>query len=410
MQHRGVHLQYSFQPEGQQGAQVHNPLFELLSALRAHGSIQQAAQAMGASYRHVWGALRHWEQVLGEPLVAWAQGQPARLTPFAERLLWAEARARTRLTPHIEALRAELERVLTEALDGSQQVLPVYASHDLALPALREWAASAHRLHIELRFCGSMDALRALAEGRCLVAGFHVAQIEATPGPAGDVEQARVFARQLKPLLKPGRHKLIGCMRRTQGLLVAPGNPLGLHDLGDLLRPPGPARPQALRLLQRQPGSGTHLLTEHLLARHGLAADALDALSVGTEDSHMAVAASIASGAADVGLGLEAAAQAFGLDFVPLMEEDYFLVCLADALDHPAVLKLRQALGDRRFADTLANLPGYAPAQPGEVLSLTRALPWWQFRRPKQGAGAAAEPAPEPPHPAAKALIPHGQR
>ncbi len=164
MQSRGVHLQYSFEAQGQRGAALDNPLFDLLSAVHERGSIQHAARAIGASYRHVWGALKHWEGVLGEPLVHWVRGQPARLTPFAERLLWAEARARARLTPHIEALRAELERVVAEALDGSQQALTVYASHDLALPLLREQASTAQRLHIDLRFAGSLDALRALAE------------------------------------------------------------------------------------------------------------------------------------------------------------------------------------------------------------------------------------------------------
>jgi putative molybdopterin biosynthesis protein len=382
MRNRGVHLQYSFQPGGQHGAEVQNPLFDLLSALRQHGSIQQAAQAMGASYRHVWGALHHWQDVLGEPLVSWAQGQPARLTPFAERLLWAEARARTRLTPHIEALRAELERVLAEALDGGQQVLTVYASHDLALPALRELAAQAHGLHIDLKFAGSMDALRALAEGRCTVAGFHVPVLEADGA-------TRLFARGLKPLLKPGRHKLIGCMRRTQGLMVARGNPHGLRDLADFR----PLAGTALRFAQRQPGSGTRLLTQHLLARHGLADDALAGRTVATEDSHMAVAASIASGVADAGVGIEAAARAFGLGFVPLMEEDYFLVCLAQTLDQPAVQQLRLALAGRAWTDTLADLAGYSPSHGGDVLSLTRALPWWNFRAPKAAGAVSPEAA-----------------
>ena len=218
MHARGVHLEYSFQPDGQHGADVHNPLFELLSAVREHGSIQHAAKAMGASYRHVWGALKHWEGVLGEPLVSWSQGQPARLTPFAQRMVWAEARARARLAPHIEALRVELERVLSDALDGTQQVFTLYASHDLALPLLRERAGAEHRLHVELKFAGSVDALRALADGRCVVAGFHVPRL-----PAG----GKLFEKSLKPLLKPGLHKLIGCATRRQGLIVARGNPLG---------------------------------------------------------------------------------------------------------------------------------------------------------------------------------------
>lgn len=367
MRSRGVHLGYSFQPEGQRGADVQNPLFDLLSAVREHGSIQNAAKAMGASYRHVWGALKHWEGVLGEPLVTWTQGQPARLTPFAERMVWAEARARARLTPHIEALRVELERVLAEALDGSQQVLTVFASHDLALPLLRERASAAHHLHIELKFAGSMDALRALAEGRCVVAGFHVPPL---------AEGGHVFAKQLKPLLKPGRHKLIGCMRRTQGLMVAPGNPLQLGRLADVAG-------GGVRFLGRQAGSGTRLLTEHLLQQQGVAAECIAALGGGVEDSHVAVAAAIASGDADAGIGVEAAARSYGLGFIPLMDEDYFLVCLRDALEHPAVVKLRDVLQGPDWRAVVATLPGYTTARSGEVLSLTRALPWWHFRAPK---------------------------
>lgn len=364
MKARGVHLQYNFQPDGQRGADVHNPLFDLLSALHQAGSIQHAAKAMGASYRHVWGALKHWEEVLGEPLANWVQGQPARLTPFAERLLWAETRARARLTPHIEALRAELERVLVEALDGDQQVLTLFASHDLALPALRDLASNEQRLHIDLKFAGSLDALRALNEGRCLVAGFHVARLEG---------RASVFAKALKPLLKPGRHKLIGCTRRTQGLMVAAGNPQQLAGLADLRR-------NGLRFAHRQAGSATRLLTEHLLAEAGMPPDALPGSLGPTEDSHLAVAALIASGGADAGIGIEAAAQAFGLGFVPLVEEDYFLVCLKEALDHPAVRKLRDALAGEGWQRQLAQMPGYRAGSRGEVLSLVKALPWWQFK------------------------------
>lgn len=372
MKSRGIHLQYSFRPDGQRGADIENPLFNLLSAVREHGSIQHAATALGASYRHVWGSLKQWQEVLGEPLVTWAQGQPSRLTPFAERLLWAETRARARLVPHIEALRAELERVMAEALDGTQQLLTVFASHDLALPRLRERAAADHGLHIELRFAGSMDALRALAEGRCAVAGFHVPTLS---------EGGNVFARGLKPLLKPGRHKLIGCAHRWQGLMVAKGNPLQLSGLADLGTAGGTRR--AVRFVQRQPGSGTRLLTDHLLQQQGLDPASLDATTLATEDSHLAVAAAVASGVADAGIGIEAAAREFGLDFLPLMEEAYHLVCLSDALETPAVRLLRRALADPAWQQAVAQMPGYRTADPGQVLSLVRALPWWNFRSPK---------------------------
>ncbi|MBL8331827.1 MAG: helix-turn-helix transcriptional regulator [Rubrivivax sp.] len=380
MKARGVHLQYSFSAQGQHGAEVQNPLFDLLSAISGHGSIQHAAKAMGASYRHVWGACRQWEAELGEPLLHWAQGQPARLTPFAERLLWAEKRARSRLVPHIEALRAELERVLSEALDGTQQVLTIHASHDLALPRLRELAAAGDgrgRLHVELKFAGSMDALRDLAEGRCTVAGFHVPPL---------ADNRRVFARGLKPLLKPGRHKLIGCMRRTQGLMVAPGNPLGLRGVADVTA-------RSARWVNRQEGSGTRLLADHLLAEHGLRPEQVAQWHSSPEDSHLAVAAAVAAGVGDVALGVEAAARSFGLDFVPLVTEDYFLVCLAEALDSPPVQALRRVLAQAAWAGTLQGLPGYQADQAGEVLSLTRALPWWRFRSGKAPGGRAVSGA-----------------
>jgi putative molybdopterin biosynthesis protein len=370
MKARGIHLQYTFEATGQQGASVRNPLFDLLQALHEQGSIQRAAESLGLSYRHVWGQLRHWEGVLGETLVHWTQGQPARLTPFAERMLWAERQARARMAPHIEALRDELRGVLDEAFDGRQQVLRVDASHDLALPALTALAREQHGLRIELRFAGSLDALRSLALGRCVVAGFHV--------PAS-LRRSEHYARALKPLLKPGRHKLIGGMRRTQGLIVAAGNPRGVTTLAGVAR-------AGLRFVGREPGSGTALLAAHLLADDGLAADALAAHAV--ENSHLAAAQRIAAGEGDAALGLQAAADALDLGFVPLVQEEYFLVCLADVLETPAVLALRQALAAPAWRDALAARPGYAPAvQPGEVLSLVKALPWWRFRTPRAQRG-----------------------
>lgn len=383
---RWVRLQYRFESaaadagtEGraaaQQGAELRNPLFDLLGALHEQGSIQRAARASGVSYRHYWGALKQWEEVLGQPLVTWTQGQPARLTPFATRLLWAETRARTRLAPHIEALRVELARVLDEALDGGQPLLTVFASHDLALPRLRDLAAAQHRLHLELRFAGSVDALHALAAGRCTVAGFHV------PDGAG---ARTLFARRLKPLLEPGRHKLLGCARRVQGLMAAAGNPLAVHTLADAAA----AVAQGARFVPRQGGSGTRLLLDHLGAAEGVDVARLIG-TVHAEDSHLAVAAAVASGHAEIGLGIEAAAREFGLDFVPLVQEQYFLCCLRDALDAPPVQALRAVLSSAAWRAALADLPGYAADGSGDVLALTKALPWWRFRRAKKARAPA---------------------
>lgn len=367
---RGLHLEYRFAPgeARQRGAELANPLVDLLRTLRDTGSISAAARAMGSSYRHTWGALKQWEETLGAPLVVWVKGQNARLTPLAERLLWAETRARTRLTPHIEALRSELERVLALAFDAAHDAITVYASHDLALPLLRDRADS-QGLHIDLRFAGSTDALQALAHGRCEVAGFHVPVLAGGKAPS--------FAHSLKGLLKPGRHKLLACHRRTQGLIAAHGNPREVIGLHDLERP-------GLRFVNRQPGSGTRLLTEHLLAEAQIDPQRIAGFHGPNEDTHVAVAAAVASGMADVGMGIEAAAAQFNLHFVPLTQEDYYLVCLKEALDSAAVQRLRALLATPLWAETLATLPGCVPHErAGEVLALTRALPWWHYRSPK---------------------------
>jgi putative molybdopterin biosynthesis protein len=372
---RGVHLEYRFDatPAGQRGAVITNPLIDLLRTLRDSGSISAAARALGGSYRHTWGSLKHWEQVLGAELVVWTQGQPARLTPLAERLLWAETRARTRLTPHIEALRSELERVLSLAFDSAHEALTVYASHDLALPLLRD-RADAQGLHIELRFAGSSDALRALAEGRCDVAGFHV--------PALDGGALPTFSRALKALLKPGRHKLIACHRRTQGLIVAHGNPREVLGMADLARP-------GMRFVNRQPGSGTRLLTEHLLTQAGVLPERVAGFHGPCEDTHVAVAAAVASGLADVAVGIEAAAAQFRLTFIPLVEEDYYLLCRKDTLERAALVRLRELLASAAWPESLRGLPGcVASAAAGDVLALTKALPWWHYRKPRGTAPA----------------------
>ena len=164
----------------------------------------------------------------GSTLVSWSKGRAALLSPFGEKLLWAERRAQARLAPQVEALRSELERAFAIAFDDSAGVLPMAASHDDALPLLRQRALDERRLHLDVQFTGSLGALHALNEGRCLLAGFHALTRRAAAQPDG--------AGLLRALLKPGRHKLVGFARRTQGLMLAPGNPLGRASLADLQR------------------------------------------------------------------------------------------------------------------------------------------------------------------------------
>ena len=368
-----LQFHYSFDrsaAQPQDGAsQIRNPLLDLLHAVQETGSISGAARRSGLSYRHVWGELKRWENELGNELLVWERGTSARLSEFGTKLLWAERQAQARLSPQIDSLRADLERAFAVAFDDHAHVLTLYASHDDALSALRNHAALEHQLHLDIRFTGSVDAIRALNEGRCVMAGFHVVHQPSAHSLAG---------KTYKPLLKPGLHKIIGFARRTQGLMVARGNPLNLATLQDL------AKTKA-RFINRTLGTGTRVLLDELLAQAGMTPDSISGYA-NNESSHAAVAQAVASAQADAGLGIEAAARARGLDFVPLVEEDYHLVCLKSALDEPAVQALRILLQDPLWQSELDKLPGYqraAPGAPGVVLSLRKTLPWWTYRQDK---------------------------
>jgi len=361
-------------------ALVRNPLIDLLQAVSTQGSISGGARALGLSYRHVWGELKRWENELGNELVVWEKGQSARLTEFADKLMWAERQAQARLAPQIEALRAELERTFAQAFDDSVHVVTLYASHDAALNTLREHAlqgfdpssAEVHnRLHLDIRFTGSVDAIRALNEGRCVMAGFHTLE---------NSGRHTLTERTYKALLRPGQHKIIGFAQRTQGLIVARGNPLDLRSLPDLLK-------RRARFANRALGSGTRVVLEELLQRCGLAAS--DLHSDGhTEPSHAAVAQAVAAGQFDAGLGIAAAAQRAGLDFVPLARERYHLVCLKSALTQPGIEALLTLLKTPGWQAEMNRIPGYLAAQSGEVLSMRKVLPWWDYRQQKKPASA----------------------
>jgi putative molybdopterin biosynthesis protein len=361
-----VHLTYTLQAQHATQRDLHHPLMALLAAVHDSGSISGAARRLSLSYRHVWGELKRWELQFGQTLVSWIKGQPAVLSPFGEKLLWAERRAQARLAPQVEALRSELERAFAIAFDDSAGVIPIAASHDDALPLLRQRAQSEHKLHLDIQFTGSVEALQALNDGRCLLAGFH-ALTESAP--------RSISARTYRPLLKPGRHKLVSFALRTQGLMTAAGNPLALQGLADLRRP-------GLRIAQRERGTGTRVLLDELLAAQHIDLEPASALCH-IEPSHRAAAEAVASGSADVAFGIEAAARARGLGFVPLVREQYFLAALAPSLEHPHVRSLLDLLRGPAWQAQIDALPGYSAERGGEVLSLRRVLPWWSYRKPK---------------------------
>jgi molybdate-binding protein len=164
--------------------------------------------------------------------------------------------------------------------------------------------------------------------------------------------------------------------------MVMQGNPLGLTSIEDLLRP-------GVRFVNRQFGSGTRILLDLLLKRKNLDSGKIAGYESG-EFTHSGVAAYIASGMADAGFGLEAAARQFNLEFIPVMNERYFLICHDDSLTSPLVSPIVEILMSSQFRAAAGNLPGIDVTLAGTVLSLGEAFP--ELHQSSAKSGAARRP------------------
>jgi putative molybdopterin biosynthesis protein len=225
----------------------------------------------------------------------------------------------------------------------------VIGSHDLVLDV----AASALRaadplITLASSNVGSLGGLVALRDGLCHLAGSHL--LDPATGEYTLPYLDRIFGSD-------SELAVVRLVHRDQGLLVAPGNPLGLTGLADLTRP-------ELRYVNRQRGAGTRVLLDFELERLGVSPDDVDGYPR-EEPTHLAVAAAVAAGRADAGLGIMAAARAFGLDFVPVTREPYDLVVAAGAMDSPLLAPLWSLLRSDRFQAAVTELGGYSTKEMG---------------------------------------------
>jgi molybdate transport repressor ModE-like protein len=330
-------------------------LLALLEALEQTGKLTLAARRAGVSYRHAWNLIEKWAGILGAPLVMMERGRGTQLSPLGAKLLWAGKRVQARLMPELDSLASEFARALNESLDQGGPTLRVHASHDFAVAALRELGSRAG-VTLDLQYRGSFDALASLVRGDCELAGFHIVD-----GAFG----ARMAARYAE-WLKPRAHRLIWIGTRTQGLIVAHGNPKEIRSVADLTR-------SGIRLINRQKGSGTRALLEYFLTEAAIDRNRLNGYQ-NEEFTHAAVAALIAGGQADVGFGVEAAAAQFRLGFVPLATERYFFACRHDQVARPEVETLLSVLRGAKFRAVIDSLAGYSSPRAGEVSSVSEAL------------------------------------
>ena len=330
-------------------------LLSLLLAIQDTGSISQATKSVRLSYRYAWGLLREAETLFGESLLTTGRGRGTQLTPLAQKLVWADRRISARLSPTLDSLASELESELGKVTAEKLRMIRMDASHGFAVAALMVHLNKVE-LPVELRYRNSTDAVAALSRRECDLAGFHV--------PTGEFEREMldVYLRWLDP----EQHCLIHLAVRHQGLFVAPGNPLGIKGVEDLARP-------EVRFVNRQNGSGTRTLLSLMLNAAGVSCKSITGFH-NAEFTHSAVAAYIASGMADVGIGVRTAAQRFNLDFIPLVRERYFFALSKAAVQEPLMQQLISVLQLPEYHKVVDQLTGYDAADTGRIFTLDEAF------------------------------------
>ncbi len=228
--------------------------------------------------------------------------------------------------------------------------LVAIGSHD---PLLDEAADLLHladpSLFMSSTHVGSMGGIMAVRRGETHIAGVHLL----------DEHDGSYNTAFIKKYFPQGGVRLVECVGRTQGLMLPPGNPGSIQTLKDLARP-------GLRYVNRQKGSGTRILIDYLCKKEGI--DPSNIYGYDREEfTHTSVAAQIASGTADAGMGIYSAAQLYGLDFLPICMEQYDLLIPDEAFDTPMVQRLLEVLQSDAFRARLEALGGYRLERPGTV-------------------------------------------
>ncbi len=247
------------------------------------------------------------------------------------------------------------QQVTVELLRPAEEIertIVAIGSHDLALDLLASHLRRKDpRLTLASSNVGSLGGLMALSRGEAHLAGCHLL----------DEETGEYNLPFVRRYLKGKPVVVLGLVRRIQGLIVPRGNPRGIVSLADLAR-------EDLRFVNRQRGSGTRVLLDHMLRRQGISPERIRGYQR-EEYTHLAVAAAVAGGSADVGLGILSAARAMGLDFVPLLSEQYDLVIPRESYESELVQPLLAVIRGDEFRREVEALGGYDASTMGQVVA-----------------------------------------
>ncbi len=232
-----------------------------------------------------------------------------------------------------------------------ERTILALGSHDLTLDLLAQFL-SLRGSRLSSGNLGSLGGLIALQRGEAHLAGSHLL----------DPETGEFNLPYIERYLPDVPVVVVRLVGREQGLILAPGNPKTITGLGDIAR-------ADLAYVNRQRGAGTRILLDYQLEKLGIEPASVRGYQH-EEYTHLAVAAAVASGRADCGLAIHAAAAALKLDFLPLYQERYDLIIPKEHHESARLMPLLQLLGDPEFQQTVASLPGYSTDSMGEIIAV----------------------------------------
>lgn len=247
----------------------------------------------------------------------------------------------------------EMQVRLLSTPEKLQNTLVVIGSHD---PLLDEVADMMHRadptVFMSSSHVGSMGGIMAIRHGEAHAGGCHLL----------DTETGVYNLSFLKKYFPNGGIRLVRCVGRQQGLMLAKGNPLDIKEFADIAK-------NGVRYVNRQKGSGTRVLMDYLCEQY--AVNVGDIYGYEREElTHTSVAAQIANGSADAGMGIYSAAQLYDLDFLPICIEEYDLIIPDHAWETPVVQQLIATLKSPAFREKMLAMGGYTVDHPGEIIPL----------------------------------------
>ena len=228
----------------------------------------------------------------------------------------------------------------------------VIGSHDLILDIISDMMPNRYaNTHVSSTHVGSMGGLMALLRKEAHISPIHLLDEDTGVYNKGYIR--RMFKEPMA---------IIKGVGRIQGLIVKKGNPLNIQKIEDLKK---------YRFVNRQRGAGTRILFDYKLKGLGISPEEIKGYDF-EASTHMSVAALVSSDSADVGMGIQSAAKAMDLDFIPIGEEEYDFALPESYLELPMIQSFLSILRSEEFIEKLQELGGYSWSNIGEIQLLRK--------------------------------------